>query len=317
MKYFDRFFQPAGWQEQTFTAQDGAVIRYGCVPAQGAAKGTVILTTGYGDSLDAYYETMQDFSARGYDVWIMDWAGQGGSKGRKDSAVSLDDHAAHLRHFRQNIVTPATGPIILASHSMGGQVALNYLQAWPQDFDGAILAAPLVAFGLSPMAQTVLHHVFKTAVNMGLRDAAIGQGRADIQRQSADTRKKLRQDRPVRVDLHRTFFMLARPLGAEDPTVGLIDSLFKSTLRMNSDVVLRGIAAPVLLGVAGMDHIVNNDAIRRAAAQMPQGRLVELPESGHNIWQETSSVTARWWQAVDGFLAGLQPAVPNRKPPVP
>lgn len=324
MKYFERFFQPQGWQEKTFTAKDGASIRYAHLPAKGAAVGTVIITTGYADYVESYYETMQDYADRGYDVWIMDWAGQGGSSKRGAGALKaygVEDHMQHLQQFRHEIVTPvADKPVILSTHSLGGQVALNYLRAWPRDFDAAILAAPLVDFGLSPVARAMLSYIFRSAVGMGWRDAAIGGGRAGIQRQAISQRRKTAPNEPVRIDLHRTFFLLAKPLGAEDPSVALIDSLFKSTMQMNEEVVLKSIQTPVLIGLAGTDYIVNNDAIRRAAATIPGAKLVELPKATHGIWQESAEIVKPWWAAVDSFLAeqhNRKPKPPVNPPPKP
>lgn len=315
MKYFDRFFQPAGWEEKTFTAADGVTLRYGharpphLAPEQ--VKGTVIMTTGYADYIESFYDTMHDYLNRGYDVWIMDWAGQGGSARRgagqhADKAFGVADHIAHLHQFRHQIVAPAVradAPVIYSSHSMGGQIGLNYMHLYPGDFAGAVLAAPLVDFGLSGVVRAVLSGIFKSASALGLRDAAIKGGRAGIQKQASSQRKKMRPQGPVRVDLHRTFFSLAKPLGAEDPSVALIDSLFESTSRMNEELVLKTLDTPVLLGIAGKDHIVNNSAIERAGALLPDARVVSLPDATHSIWQEKPAVLKVWWQAVDGLLA--------------
>lgn len=330
MKYFDRFFQPSGWQEKSFTAADGVTLRYGHarpahIPAD-QVKGTVIMTTGYADFIESFYDTMHDYLSRGYDVWIMDWAGQGGSARRgagtaAEKAFGVADHIAHLHQFRHDIVGPharTDAPVILSSHSMGGQIGLNYMHLYPKDFDGAVLAAPLVDFGLSGFVRAVLSGIFKSAAAMGFRDAAIKGGRAGIQKQASSQGKKLRPRGPVRVDLHRTFFALAKPLGAEDPSVALIDSLFESTSRMNEEIVLKNLNTPVLLGIAGKDHIVNNQAIERAGALLPDARVVALPESGHGIWQEKPAVLTTWWKAVDSFLVDCHARfAKNATPPAP
>jgi lysophospholipase len=309
MKYFDHFFQPKGWQEKTFTAKDGATLRYGHAAPAGESRGTVVITTGYADCIETYFDTIQSYLDRDYAVYIMDWAGQGGSakKGSSpaaDKAFGINEHMAHLDQFRHEIVGAAAGgkPVILSTHSLGGQIGLNYLQHKPAAFDAAILAAPLVDFGLSAQARAVLRAVFRYAAGAGLRDASLSGGRAGIQKQAINARKKIKKDEPVRIDLHRTFFMLAKPLGAEDPSVGLIDSLFESTARLSDEVALKSITTPVLLGLAGRDHIVNNDAIRRAGVLMPDARLLEIPEATHGIWADRPEVQRRWWAAVDSFL---------------
>lgn len=340
MKYFDRFFQPAGWEEKNFTAADGVTMRYGHARpphlSDAEIKGTVIMTTGYGDYIESYYDTIHEYLGRGYDVWIMDWAGQGGSGRRAagalaEKAFGVADHVAHLHQFRHQIVAPqalAGKPTILSSHSLGGQIGLNYMHLYPKDFDAAVLAAPLIDFGLSGFARALLSGIFKSASAMGWRDAAIKGGRAGIQKQAVAERKKMRPGEPVRVDLHRTFFALAKPLGAQDPSVALIDSLFDSTTRMNEEVVLRNLDTPVLLGVAGKDHIVNNKAIERAAALLPDARVIAMDDATHGIWQDKPAVQNTWWAAVDGFLADcharwlgvnaapVKPVIPPQPPAV-
>lgn len=327
MKYFDHFFQPQGWQEKTFTAKDGADLRYGIAQPKGNQKGVVVITTGYGDSIEHYFDTVQDYLDRSYAVVIMDWAGQGGSIKRGGSpaanrAFGIADHVAHLHELRQTVVAPIAGdqPVILSTHSLGGQVALNHLQQHPQDFDATIMAAPLIDFGLSPQMRAAIRTIFKYAVMAGLRDMSFAGGRASIQKQAINARKKIKKDEPVRIDLHRTFFMLAKPIGAEDPSVGLIESLFESTARMNDETALRNINTPLLIGLAGRDHIVNNDSIRRAAQLLPQARLVDMPDATHGIWSEPPHITKSWWAEVDAFLDTLQnnsKARPVPKKPAP
>ncbi len=324
MRYFDHFFQPIGWQEKTFTAQDGVDLRYGMVMPRGPAKGSIVITTGYGDCIEHYFDTIQSYLSRDYAVFIMDWAGQGGSAKKGSSpaasrAFGIGDHVAHLHEFRHSIVAAhGPEPVILSTHSLGGQVALNYLQKHPKDFDAAILAAPLIDFGLSPQARAAIRIIFRYAALAGMRDLSFKGGRAGIQKQAINARKRAKKDEPVRIDLHRTFFMLAKPVGAQDPSVGLIESLFESTARMNDEQTLRSIQVPMLIGIAGRDHIVNNDSIRRAAQFLPQATVAEVVEATHGMWRDHPGADKSWWVAVDSFLA-LQHrgAAPSVVPPAP
>lgn len=325
MKYFDQFFQPAGWEEKTFTAADGKKIRYGHAEPAGDKKGTVLITTGYADYIESYYETIHDYMQRGYAVWIMDWAGQGGSDKKRtaaDKAMSIEDHVRHFHQFRHQVVEidaqskAEKKPVILSTHSMGGQIGLNYLHFYPNDIDMAIMAAPLVDFGLRGAARATLRAIFKSAMGLGMANQSLKGGREGVQRQSTAGRKKLREGEPVRIDLHRTFMLMNRQLGAEDPTVTFIDSLFESTARMNEEVVLRNIKTPILFAVAGRDHVVNNEAIKRAAGFVPDAKLVEIAGATHGLWLEKDEYLKEWWGHIDGFLAAQHARLDAaRKPP--
>lgn len=306
MRYLDRFFQPKNWQEDYFTNQQGKKIRYGHVKPEGEVKGTVIITTGYADFIESYHETVHEYLDRGYDVWMMDWAGQGGSEKKRGADVKaqvLEDHVRDLRQFRHQVVQAEKDkPIFMSTHSMGGQIGLQYMQRHPEDFDFAVLAAPLVDFRLKGIARSLLQAAFRSAVSLGLGDQTIKGGRRGITRQIRAERKKLRKEDPVRMDLHRTFFLMNQQLRAEDPTFGLIDSLFEATARLNEEIVLRGIKTPVLFGVAGNDDLVDNDAILRAAEYLPNARHAVIPNATHDMWRERLQYRLEWWSHVDRFL---------------
>lgn len=306
MKYLDRFFEPDHWQQDTFTNAAGKKIRYGFAEPVGEKKGTVILTTGYADFIDSYHETIHDYLDRGYAVYAMDWAGQGGSdKNYSDDqkAQVITDHIRDLHQFRHTIAkVDAQKPVILSTHSLGGQVSMHYLKEHEKDFDYAVLAAPLVDFSIKGMARGILKAVFQSAVGLGLGDLIIRDGRKGITKQLTEERKRLKRQDPVRMDLHKTFFLMNRQLRAEDPTIGLINSLFEYTAKLNEEVVLSSIKTPVLFGLAGEDNIVDNDAIRKAANFMPNAKLVEIKGATHSLWHERQSYRQEWWRAVDGFL---------------
>ncbi len=306
MRYLDRFFQPDNWQEDSFTSDQGKKIRYGHAEPDGEKKGTVIITTGYADFMESYYETVHEYLDRGYAVWMMDWAGQGGSEKKRDDATKaqlLTDHVADLHKFRNEIAEVADDkPVFLSTHSMGGQIALRYVMDHEKDFDFAILAAPLVDFHLKGVARGVLEAAFKAAVDLGLGNHTIGGGRKGITRQILAERRKLRKEDPVRMDLHRTFFMMNQQLRAEDPTFGLIDSLLESTSRLKQEEVLQGIKTHILFGIAGNDDVVDNDSIHHAVEHIPNAVFGVIDGATHDLWHERQSLRLEWWAIVDGFL---------------
>ena len=134
-----RFLKPDDFDfPQHFINDDGKKIRYGHAEPDGDKKGTVVLTTGYADFTEAYFETIQDFLDRGFAVWMMDWQGQGGSERYYDNPriPSPDgpiNNIRDLHHFRNNVVKADDDkPVFLASHSMGGQMSLHYIKEHPK-----------------------------------------------------------------------------------------------------------------------------------------------------------------------------------------
>jgi lysophospholipase len=309
MMNLNRFFEPEGWQTDFFTSATGREIRYGHAAPKTEPKGTVVITTGYADFTEAYFETINSYLDRGFSVWMMDWAGHGGSEkmspGSNLKGQTVEDHIEDLRKFRQEIVKPEEGkPVFLSTHSMGGQVALHYLNQHPKDFDFGILATPHVETKIKGPARDLLKLVFASAITSGLGDAQIENGRRSItQGLVAERAGHMKDDNPVRMTLHKTFMLLNENLKAEDPTIGYIESLLLSAEVSSKDEFLKKIKTPVLLGISTDDDVVDNDAIRRAGKAMPHATVKEIDGGIHALWIDRDKQRGEWWQAIDAFVA--------------
>ena len=307
MADLNRFFQPDGWQEDSFTSTTGKKIRYGHAEPEGEKKGTVVITTGYADFIEAYHETIHEYLDRGYEVWMMDWAGHGGSEKNTSppkKGQTVEDHVEDLRKFRQEVVKPVAGkPVFLSTHSMGGQVALHYLQQYQKDFDFAVLATPLVEMRLKGSAKDLLKSAFEGAVKSGLGNEPIKNGRRSITRQLVAERKDLVDDNPVRMSLHKSYMLLDDSLKAEDPTVGYVESLFRSTDKAVQESFLKSISTPILFGIGEKDDVVDNDSIKRAAGLVQKGKAAVVKGGIHALWLDRDAQRKAWWSEIDGYLA--------------
>lgn len=324
MANLNRFFEPDGWQEDSFTSATGKKIRYGHAEPPGTKKGTVVITTGYADFIEAYHETIHEYLDRGFAVWMMDWAGHGGSEKNTSppkKGQTVDDHVEDLRKFRQEIVQPEAGkPVLLSTHSMGGQIALRYLEQHQADFNFAILATPLVASKLKDgPASELMREAFKKAVESGLGDDPIPGGRQRLTRQLTAERKGRREKNPVRMSLHKTFMLLDDTLKAEDPSIGYVYSLFTSTDKTVQEDFLKSIKTPILFGIGKSDDVIDNDSVRRAGKLVPNAKVAEIEDGLHALWIDRDTQRKAWWTEVDAFIADQQlkfkPAVPKAPPP--
>ncbi len=324
MMDLNRFFEPEGWKSDFFTSTSGKEIRYGHAAPKTEPRGTVIITTGYADFTEAYFETINAYLDRGFSVWMMDWAGHGGSEktvpGSGKKGQTVEDHIEDLRKFREEVVKPEKDkPVFLSTHSMGGQIALHYLSQHPDDFSFAILATPHVETKIKGPARDLLKLVFASAITSGLGDAQIENGRRSItQGLVAERAGHMKDDNPLRMTLHKTFMLLDENLKAEDPTVGYIESLLLSADVSSRDEFLKKIKTPVLLGIGTDDDVVDNDAIRRAGKAMPNATVREIDGGIHALWIDRDKQRGEWWQAIDAFVARqLAPPQPKTdiKPP--
>jgi lysophospholipase len=146
-----RFFPPEGWGFGVLVVPSAPRIRYGAVAPEVLARADVVILPAYGECAEIYYETARDLTARGYAVWVLDAAGQGGSErfpGPADLGRSngFGVDAAALEGLLAQVVRPTAGrPVVVAA---SGSSALNALLAAEQGrapVDGLFLWDPALA----------------------------------------------------------------------------------------------------------------------------------------------------------------------------
>lgn len=133
-------------------AHDGAVIRAARFEADGKASGVVQFVHGFGENLEHYADIAKQLAAHGYASVAYDQRGHG----RMESLTSRQRRAAlgvspsynhlleDLGSVRRDICERYPGiPVILYGHSMGGNVAVNYLLRFSQaDHSMVVLESP-------------------------------------------------------------------------------------------------------------------------------------------------------------------------------
>ena len=129
-----------------------ARIRYAHWTPAGPTTGTVIHFNGRTEFIERNIYSYKDLLEKGYEIWTLDWRGQGLSSRnlsdkQKHDIQSFDDYLSDANHFIEQIIRlkDKDGKKILLAHSMGGQIALRYLlQPQATKFDYAVLSSPLL-----------------------------------------------------------------------------------------------------------------------------------------------------------------------------
>ncbi|MBP7815243.1 MAG: alpha/beta hydrolase [Phenylobacterium sp.] len=142
-----RFYPPEGWAWGFIETGGKPAQRYGVAAGWRAPKATVVILPGYGESAEAWFETASGLIRRGYTVWILERAGQGGS-GRytlpRDLGFvpSFDPDVANVRALVRVVIRPPeTSPLILLGHSDGAVVAIRAVETGLK-VDGVIISSP-------------------------------------------------------------------------------------------------------------------------------------------------------------------------------
>lgn len=118
-------------------------------PAQGQARGTIVLVHGICEHSGRYERTGELFSRAEFDVHMVDLQGHGQTAGVRTYVSSFElfvnDVEAQLKRARRQHV-----PVILLGHSMGGLIAARYASTSRPQPDLLVLSAPALDTDFNP-----------------------------------------------------------------------------------------------------------------------------------------------------------------------
>ena len=293
-----------------FDTGDGVKLRFARFPAVPVtAIGTVVLVTGRTQFIEVYLEQIQRFRQRGFDVWAMDWRGQGLSGGRladrhKGHISSFSRYVGDLHHFRGLVVQPAAGPKVLVSQSMGGGVALRYLIDHPGLFDKAVLGAPLLGLAAPSWLVDFVAWQGKSSPE----DYVLGEGGG----YGAEQREF--EDNPFTLDRKRflrthAYIDRTPALALAGPTKGWVRAAQIHSHELAKPEYASRLKTPVLMLAAEFEQLVDNDAQILLASRSPAIKRIVVPHTRHEIWLARDVAQARVWKEIDAFL-GVSLATP-------
>ncbi|MCB1556685.1 MAG: alpha/beta hydrolase [Alphaproteobacteria bacterium] len=311
-----RFQKPAGWRWHSFKNPHGEILRFGTVaPDHGIPDAIVIMLPGLSEFGEKYYELAHDMLKRNLSLWVLDWRGQGKSgryldnpHKRHSAGFNRDIEDLHyflMEYVKHAAVHPNVGriPLVMLGHSMGGNIGLRYLHRHPEMFACAAFSAPMIgirAFGALP-------RWFSLAVS---RMVSILAGRRYVPggedwrpRMSPDSRSQdVLSGDPVRNAIHDSWSACDPALQVGNVTFGWVYEALISCAKLQNKKLLRHIRTPCLLSLAGQDRLVDPKKIRMVARAIPGARLIELPDSHHEILMERDEIRDRFLAAFDEML---------------
>jgi lysophospholipase len=146
-----RFYPPQSWAWGRLAVEGAPPIRYGVASPDRAARAQVLILPDAGEPAEAWFETASDLVGRNCVVWVVDWAGQGGSgrwwaAGDRTYVPSMDLDLAAIRKMVGEVVRPPSGPpLVLMGDGLGAQLALRALSAGLPGVQGAVLGDPMLS----------------------------------------------------------------------------------------------------------------------------------------------------------------------------
>ncbi|MDX9788275.1 MAG: alpha/beta hydrolase [Desulfobacterales bacterium] len=283
-------------------------LRYGFWPSETERRrGTLLLLNGRAEFMEKHLETVGELNERGFDVYSLDWRGQGGSLRQlpdphKGYVACYEDYLADLSVFYRKILHPrGHRPLFLLAHSMGGHIALRFFRAQPDAFSKAALISPMIDIHTSPLPASVARVITRFAIQGGFAEqVCFGAG--------GYSEKRVRfKNNPLTSDARR--FWAAQDIMRQNPhlTVGSVTwawlaATFRSIDRLKRKGEAERIQTPLLMICAQKDRIVSLSAQRLISLRLPNCRFTILPGARHEILCETDAIRACFWKEFDAFF---------------
>lgn len=254
---------------------DGVRLRYSRWRCRtNPCKGTVFVLGGRAEFMEKYHETIQEITARGFDVFSFDWRGQGGSQRLLDDPAkgfvqNYDHYVTDLKHnLEEALALACPKPWYLLAHSMGAHIALRYLGQCAHEISAAVMLAPMVNINTAPLPPVVLQLLCQWMVRLG------GQGVVLPSRHRADAvNKSFRHNRltsdPKRFARVQQLLQKQPRLAVAGATFGWLAATFNAIESLRTPGFIQGVKVPVLLILAGCERVVSNAATRKLAVHLP------------------------------------------------
>lgn len=260
----------------------GPVLRSdGCIEAVGRLRlcyrtwetaqptAALVLVHGLAEHAGRYAGFGEAMAGAGVSTFALDLRGHGASDGRRGYVRRFDVFLQDLDRFRrevQGLVEPRC-PLFLFGHSMGGLIAVRYLEEYEGAFRGGVIASPWLATAVRvPRWKMHLAHLLDRALPALPMKAGIRP-------------EHLSHDPQVVADYR------------DDPLVHgtITPRLFVEASHAMALAFQRSdrIAVPLLFLLAGRDHIVETERTLAFARALRGAHAVRVfPESFHELLNE-------------------------------
>ncbi len=272
-----------------------------------AGRGTVVVALGRSEFIESYFEVVTALVARGFEVVVFDWRGQGLSdrllEARHRGHVS--SFAAYQRDLlaleAQILRVFAPRPWFALGHSMGAAILLDQAHRGTSPFERLVLSAPMIDIALRHRTAKRLAIRAMDLAGLGGRFVPGGGQRPLFTRQFEGN--VMTTDRKQYDRLSAVIGQLPE-LTVGSPTVRWLTSAFDLMDRFRDPRFSVETTVPILMITAGADRIVDTAAAERFAIRLRAGRCITLPAARHQLVMERDSVAAQFWAAFDAFIPG-------------
>lgn len=212
-------------------------------------RGSIVLMHGLGEHSGRYRHLVQLFNTLGLSVRCYDHRGHGRSQGARGDIPNGEPMLQDARIVIESFAARFAHPPFLFGHSMGGLFAARYALAGITPLRGLILSSPALAVRMSPLQHRLLRLMLTLAPRLGVPNGL--------------QPRYLSHDQAV-VAAYRSDPLVHGKISAR-----LLRSMLEAIAHCQQHAA--ELAVPLLLQIAGDDHLVDAAGSRRFFAQLPDG----------------------------------------------
>ncbi len=276
-------------------------------------KHTVFFLQGRGTSLELYGDLIIPLLNRGFDVWMYDLPGQGGSSRILNPLYhdpltvqymqhidSFDLYLEDARAFLSDVVIPnVVGNLYLGGYSTGGHLALRLLQDFPElPFHSAFVISPLLAIKTALPNSLLSSVLWSASFVVNLEKYMPGAGHEDPIYTTPFEGNIYTSDEQGYLTLQE-LCIKHKPLIMGGISIGWVKAATDSLRILWSN---QKISIPVLIATGGDDGVVDVSYNDLFARMLPHFVHVFYPEGRHELFRETPEICAQWWADFDTFI---------------
>ena len=264
-------------------------------------RGSIIFCPGRTEFIEKYFETVEDFLGRGFNVLILDPRGQGLSDRLLEDRLlcyvrSFQDYADDFAFVTESFAADLPKPHIAMGHSMGGCIVLLSVLSGVVNPSAVVCSAPMT--GIFDV-ETRVSEYFIRAFNL------IGFSKRNIpfQKQTGGLPVPFKGNKLTsdfdRFQRWASYFKTTPELRLAGPSFGWIRQALWAMRYINRNA--RQVKIPGLIVAAGGDPIVD-PASNSKFAHMAGLDYKVVPGALHELFMEKDEYRDQFFAAFDGFL---------------
>jgi len=266
-------------------------------------NGTILLQQGHNEFIEKYFETIQEFLNRGFNVVSFDWRGQGLSdkminNEHKQYVEDFNIHEADLKFIIKEFIDKNfEKPLIGIGHSMGGCIILSFLKKNTQIFEKVILSAPMLGFNNEKFLLPLITLINKFSSD---KNYLIGS-RPNMGKETPFNNNDLTSDK----FRYKRTQALVRKL----PVIrlwGVTNGWFRAVKNKLFEIRKKGWAENIKTKILFInninDRVVSSKHINIMNDRLPNSRVKEFYKTEHEIFMEKDKHRNLMWNEIDNFI---------------